>query len=67
MEKIYLDKVILSAVDSMSKSKWHWPAEWDKKAKSRFLDECLEWLENNEHYERCEIIINEKKKLSKKK
>ena len=67
MEDNYLDKVILSSVDSMSKSKWQWPPGWDKKEKSKFLNECLDWLEKNEYYERCKIIINEKEKLSKKK
>jgi hypothetical protein len=51
----------------MSKSKWSWPIGWNKKEKVKFLDECLDWLEQNEHYERCEVIINEKEKLSKKK
>ena len=67
MEENYLDKVILSSIDSMSKSKWSWPIGWNKKGKVKFLDECLDWLEQNEHYERCEVIINEKEKLSKKK
>lgn len=64
MEENYLDKVILSSIDSMSKSKWSWPGEWSKDEKLRFLAECLNWLEKNEHYEKCEVIVNEKKKLS---
>ena len=64
MEENYLDKVILSSIDSMSKSKWRWPSEWSKDEKLGFLDECLNWLEKNEHYEKCEVIVNEKKKLS---
>ena len=67
MEENYLDKVILSSIDSMSKSKWSWPIGWDVNIKTKFLNECLDWLEENEHYERCEVIINEKKKLSEKK
>lgn len=66
MEENYFDKVILSSIDSMSKSEWTWPIGWDKNTKSKFLDECLDWLEENEHYERCKIIVNEKKKISKK-
>tara|TARA_A200000159_G_C7305775_1_gene332270 strand:- start:248 stop:442 length:195 start_codon:yes stop_codon:yes gene_type:complete len=64
MEENYLDKVILSSIDSMSKSIWEWPSEWSTDEKLGFLDECLIWLEKNEHYEKCEVIVNEKKKLS---
>lgn len=63
MDENYLDKILLSSVESMSRTKWKWPAHWDKQLKLKFLDECLDWLETNEHYEYCDVIINEKKKI----
>ena len=63
MSENYLDKVLLSSIESMSKEEWSWPEHWDKKLKLKFLDECLDWLETHEHYEHCSMIINEKEKI----
>ncbi len=63
MEENYLDKVLLSSIEAMAKTKWSWPEHWNKHLKNKFLNECLEWLETNEHYEYCDTIINEKKKI----
>ena len=63
MSENYLDKVLLSSIESMSKEEWEWPSHWSKDLKLKFLDECLDWLETNEHYGYCNMIINEKEKI----
>ena len=59
----YLNKMISSAIDSMQTSDWRWPEEWIESDKKRFLSDCLNWLEQNELYERCEIIKDVQKEL----
>ena len=59
----YLNKMISSAIDSMQTSDWRWPEEWIESDKKRFLSDCLNWLEQNELYERCEIIKDVQKRL----
>ena len=66
MSENYIDKIILSSVDAMKKTKYSWPASWNLDLKMNFLNQCLEWLEKNEYYEHCKIIMYEKKKLQKK-
>lgn len=67
MSENYIDKIILSTLDSMSKNDWDWPAHWDTKIQHNFLNECLSWLETNEYYEYCDVIKNEKEKIQKEK
>ena len=59
----YLNKMISSAIDSMQTSDWHWPSDWIESDKKKFLNDCLNWLEQNELYERCEIIKDVQKEL----
>ena len=63
MTKIYINKMITSAIDEMETQTWEWPSSWDASSKEKFLDDCLEWLEENQLYEKCQIIVNVKKKL----
>ncbi len=65
MEKNYFDRMMVSAIESMKQNKHDWPSHWDNPQKINFLDECIDWLENNEMYEQCEIVLNEKKKIKK--
>jgi hypothetical protein len=65
MEKNYFDRMMVSAIESMKQNKHDWPSHWDNTQKINFLDECIDWLENNEMYEQCEIVLNEKKKIKK--
>lgn len=67
MSENYLDRMILSSLDAMKKTTYTYPAHWKIKEKHTFLDSCLAWLEKNEYYEYCEVVLNEKKKLQKKK
>ena len=61
----YFSRMITTVIDSMRTSRVDWPVHWDSEQKVKFLDDCLQWLEENELYEQCEIIINEKKKIKK--
>tara|TARA_R100000656_G_scaffold66748_1_gene50630 strand:- start:806 stop:997 length:192 start_codon:yes stop_codon:yes gene_type:complete len=63
MTKNYINKMITSAIDEMETQTWEWPGSWDDSSKEKFLDDCLEWLEENQLYEKCQIIVNVKKKL----
>ena len=63
MTKNYIDKMIISAIDEMEIQTWEWPKSWDSANKKKFLNDCLEWLEENQLYEKCQIIVNAKKKL----
>ena len=65
MEKNYFDRMMVSAIESMKQNKHDWPSHWDNTQKINFLDECIDWLENNEMYEQCGIVLNEKKKIKK--
>jgi hypothetical protein len=62
-ENDYTDKLICSAIDSMETSNWEWPKGWTSTQKNYFLKECLNWLETNQEYERCQIILNVQKEL----
>ena len=55
--------MIMSAIDDMQTSDWDWPTTWDNSDKQRWCDDCLIWLEQNELYERCEIIKDVQKQL----
>ena len=63
MTNNYLNKMIMSAIDDMQTSDWDWPTTWDNSDKQRWCDDCLIWLEQNELYERCEIIKDVQKQL----
>tara|TARA_Y100000310_G_scaffold326887_1_gene392423 strand:+ start:952 stop:1146 length:195 start_codon:yes stop_codon:yes gene_type:complete len=63
MTNNYLNKMISSAIDSMQTTDWDWPDGWAESDKKRFLNDCLNWLEQNELYERCEIIKDVQKQL----
>ena len=65
MEKNYFDRMMVSAIESIKHNKHNWPDHWDNKQKIKFLNECIEWLEDMELYEHCEILLNEKKKIKK--
>ena len=62
-EANYIDKMIVSAIDEMENAEFIWPINWTVPTKKKFLDDCLEWLEENQLYERCQIILDVKKKL----
>ena len=61
----YLNRMITTVIDSMRTNKVDWPVHWNNEQKLNFLDDCLEWLEENELYEQCKIVINEKEKIKK--
>lgn len=63
MELNYFDKMILNVIDSIEEQFYDWPGHWTYQDKIDFLDECLEWLEQNELYERCQLIIDAKKEV----
>ena len=57
--------MMVSAIESMKHNKHDWPSHWDNAKKINFLNDCINWLEDNEMYEQCEIVLNEKKKIKK--
>jgi hypothetical protein len=59
----YITKLIVSVVNEMNDKKPNWPNSWNKKQKLQFLDDMLVWLEKEQLYEQCQIILDAKKKL----
>jgi len=65
MEANYFERMMASAINSMRSNNHEWPDHWDKEKKELFLNQCLEWFEEKELYECCEVVLNEKKKIKK--
>ncbi len=59
----YFSRMMTTVIESMRSNSYDWPVHWNNEEKLKFLNDCLDWLEKNELYEHCEIVINEKKKI----
>jgi hypothetical protein len=59
----YNSKLIISVVNEMKTKQPKWPKSWNKKQKIEFLDDMLLWLEQEQLYEQCQIVLNAKKKI----
>jgi len=61
----YITKLMISAVDEISANKIDWPDHWKLQDKIKFFDGILVWLEKEQLYEQCQVIIDAKKKIKK--
>tara|TARA_R110000851_G_scaffold312066_1_gene472526 strand:+ start:1023 stop:1226 length:204 start_codon:yes stop_codon:yes gene_type:complete len=61
----YITKLMISAIEEISANKIVWPDHWKLKDKIKFFDGILIWLEKEQLYEQCQIIIDAKKKIEK--
>ncbi len=61
----YFTKLIISAIDEMKTNNIDWPIHWKSAEKNKFLDDILVWLEKEQLYEHCQIILDAKKKIKK--
>tara|TARA_Y100001972_G_C7604785_1_gene303093 strand:+ start:407 stop:607 length:201 start_codon:yes stop_codon:yes gene_type:complete len=59
----YITKLMVSAINELDTKKINWPISWRKKDKLEFFDNILNWLEKEQLYEQCEIVLNAKKKI----
>ena len=63
MEENFINKLLISSINHMKTNSWEWPEHWDMERKRRFLNQCLEYAENNEFYEQCAIIRDVQKTI----
>lgn len=60
----HLNQLINVSIDTMLNSDdWSFPGHWTKPDCVRFVDEAIEYLEQQELYEQCEQLQNVKKKI----
>lgn len=60
----HLNQLINVSIDTMLNSDdWSFPGHWSKSDCVRFVDEAIEYLEQQELYEQCEQLQNVKKKI----
>ena len=50
-------------VDALESEKWSFPAHWTQSDKHRFIDEAIEYFEQQEMYEQCAKLYEIKKTL----
>ena len=56
---------MISAIDEMKTNNIDWPVHWESIEKVKFLDDILIFLEKEQLYEHCQIIIDAKEKIKK--
>ena len=63
MEENFLNKILIQSINHMKTKSWEWPDAWDLERRKRFLQNCMEYAENNELYEQCAIIRDVQKTI----
>jgi hypothetical protein len=63
MSSNYFKELIIKTAETMQTGQWYWPEHWGTDQKLQFINEMLEWLEENEMYEQCRIFKNVKETL----
>tara|TARA_R110000782_G_scaffold13493_2_gene39811 strand:+ start:4590 stop:4793 length:204 start_codon:yes stop_codon:yes gene_type:complete len=61
----YITKLMISSIEEIKTNKVNWPGHWKLKDKIKFFDGILVWLEKEQLYEQCQVIIDAKKKIKK--
>ena len=61
----YITKLMISSIEEIKTNKVNWPSHWKLKDKIKFFDGILVWLEKEQLYEQCQVIIDAKKKIEK--
>mgnify|MGYP001211475920 CR=1 FL=1 len=59
----YITKLIVSAINELKTKQPAFPASWTKKQKNQFYDDILVFLEKEQLYEECQIVLDAKKKI----
>jgi hypothetical protein len=62
MDMNHLNKLLKISLEEIDHAKWNWPAEWDISDRKKFINEAIEYLEQQEMYEQCKKLYEVKKK-----
>ena len=59
----FIERLFTRSIDHMATNNWEWPEDWNLERKKMFLKHCLEYAEQREMYEQCEIMRDVGKEL----
>jgi hypothetical protein len=59
----HITKLMSSAINELKTKSPNFPKSWSKKQKIQFYDDILIWLEKEQLYEECQIVLDAKKKI----
>lgn len=58
----HLNKLLKISLEEFENNEWQWPAVWAVADQIKFIDEAIEYLEQQEMYEQCKKLYEVKKK-----
>ena len=59
----YITKLITSAVNELKNKQPIFPINWTTEQKNQFYDDIIVFLEKEQLYEECQIVLDAKKKI----
>jgi hypothetical protein len=59
----HLNKLMKLTIDAMIANNWKWPDTWAKSDRLKFIEEAIEFLEQREMYEQCQVLIDVKETI----
>lgn len=59
----YITKLMMSAVSELKTKTPTFPLSWTKEQKIQFYDDILVFLEKEQLYEECQIVLDAKEKI----
>jgi protein-arginine kinase activator protein McsA len=59
----FVEQLFIRSINFMKTNNWEWPDAWDTKRQLEFLDDSLQYAEQNELYEQCAIIRDVKETI----
>lgn len=59
----HLNKLMKLTIDSMTSNNQKWPDHWTLSDKHKFIDEAIEFLEQQEMYEQCQKLKDAKETI----
>ena len=61
--KNFVEELFIRSINHMKTDDWDWPDKWDNVRKHNFLNESLQFAEQQEMYEQCAIIRDVQKTI----
>ena len=58
----HLNKLLKISLEEFENNGWQWPVGWAVADQIKFIDEAIEYLEQQEMYEQCKKLYEVKKK-----
>jgi protein-arginine kinase activator protein McsA len=59
----FIKEVFRKSIDIMGSNDWEWPSRWDTERKLNFLNDSLNYANDNEFFEQSAIIRDVTKKV----